>query len=166
MNEARAPTEDRVREKVLKEYKSGVGPKALADKTGISINTIKSWIKRDKAKEAKGAPQKKKGAPQKKKPGGHGAPKGNTNALKHGGYSSIYWDTLDEEEQAMIEDAPQDEEKMLLQQIMLFDIRERRLMKAINQYKSMKGGVYVYGVMRQETKRSFKDEKEEEEYRA
>lgn len=175
MNEARAPTDEKVRERVLKEYKSGVGPKALAEKTGVSINTIKSWIKRDKAKEPKGASSKKKGAPQKKKPGappgnknavGHGAPKGNTNARKHGGYSAIYWDTLDEEEQAMVEDAPQDEEEMLLQQIMLFDIRERRLMKAINQYKSMKGGVYVYGVTRQETKRSFKDDKDAEEYAA
>lgn len=180
MNEARAPTDGRVREQVLKEYKSGVGPKALAEKTGVSINTIKSWIKRDKAKEyqdvsrkEKGAPPKKSGAPSKKKPGaplgnknaiGHGAPKGNTNALKHGGFSSIYWDMLDEEEQAMIEDAPQDEEEMLLRQIMLFDIRERRLMKAINQYKTMKGGVYVYGVIRQETKRAFKDDKEAEEY--
>lgn len=182
MNEARAPTDGRVREQVLREYKSGVGPTALAEKTGISINTIKSWIKRDKAKESKGvsleekgAPQKKPGAPQKKKPGaptgnknavGHGAPKCNTNALKHGGYSSIYWDMLDEDEQAMLEEAQRDEEEMLLQQILLFDIRERRLMKAINQYKTMKGGVYVYGVIRQETKRSFKDEKEAEEYAA
>lgn len=182
MNEARAPTDGRLRKQVLNEYKSGVGPKALAEKTGVSINTIKSWIKRDKAKETlgvskegKGAPPERQGAPQQKRQGappgnknavGHGAPKGNTNALKHGGYSAIYWDMLDEEEQAMIEEAQQDEEKMLLQQIMLFDIRERRLMKAINQYKAMKGGVYVYGVIRQETKRSFKDKKEAEEYAA
>lgn len=182
MDEARAPTDGRVREQVLREYKSGVGPKALAEKTGISINTIKSWIKREKAKGFQGAspmkkdaPPKQKDAPSKRKPGappgnknavGHGAPKCNTNALKHGGYSSIYWDMLDEEERAMIEDAQQDEEEMLLQQIMLFDIRERRLMKAINTYKTMKGGVYVYGVIRQETKRAFKDEKEEEEYAA
>lgn len=180
MNKARAPTDGRVREQVLKEYKSGVGPKALAEKTGVSINTIKSWIKRDKAKEfkcvskkEKGAPPKNKSAPPKNKVGapygnknaaGHGAPKGNTNALKHGGHSSIYWDMLDEEEQAMIEDAQQDEEEMLLRQIMLFDIRERRLMKAINQYREMKGGVYVYGVIRQETKRAFKDDKEADEY--
>ena len=180
MNEARAPTDGRVREQVLKEYKSGIGPKALAEKTGVSINTIKSWIKRDKAKESQGAspmqkdaPPKKKDAPSKRKPGappnnknavGHGAPNGNKNALKHGGYSSIYWDMLDEEEQEMIEDAQQDEEVMLLRQIMLFDIRERRLMKAINQYRAMKGGVYVYGVIRQETKRALRDDKEAEEY--
>ena len=53
MNEARAPTDGRVREQVLKEYKSGVGPKALAEKTGVSIKTINSCIKRDKAKEFK-----------------------------------------------------------------------------------------------------------------
>lgn len=173
MNEARAPTDEKTRQQVLKEYKNGVGPKALAEKYGISINTIKSWIKREKAKAEKSAPPKKKSAPQKKKAGapkgntnavGHGAPVGNTNALKHGGYSQIYWDSLDEEEKELIEDMPTDDEELLIQQIQLFSVRERRLMKIIKQYKEMKGGLYISGVATFEEKRKFKDEEEEQAY--
>lgn len=47
---------------------------------------------------------------------GHGAPKGTQNALKHGGYSAVYWDTLDEDERELIESMPQ-EEPMNLKQL-------------------------------------------------
>ncbi len=63
MNEARAPTDEKLRAQVLANYKKGVGPKALAEETGISINTIKSWIKRDKAK----SPTQNKGATKRKR---------------------------------------------------------------------------------------------------
>ncbi len=67
MNEARAPTDEKIRAQVLADYKRGVGPKALAEETGISINTIKSWIKRDKNRVVKknNAAAKEKGAPSK-----------------------------------------------------------------------------------------------------
>ena len=99
MNETRAPTNEAVREQVLKAYRKGEKPKALSEKTGISVNTIKSWIKRDKAKSAasgKDAPRAKKGASPKGKKGapfgnqnakggkGGGAPLRNRNAEKHG----------------------------------------------------------------------------------
>ena len=114
MNEARAPTDENVRAQVLTEYRNGVKPKALSEKTGISVNTIKSWIKRDKARSKdaqEDAPQKKEGAPSKRKRGAptgnknaaeSGAPKGNQNAMKHGGYSAVYWDALSDEEKEMI----------------------------------------------------------------
>lgn len=99
MNEARAPTDDKTRKQVLKAYHNGTGPKELSEKTGISINTIKSWINRDKAKKKNattGAPKKEEGAPPERKQGapvgnrnavGAGAPKGNKNAEKHGFFS-------------------------------------------------------------------------------
>ena len=59
MNETRAPTDDTVRQKVLADYKNGIKPKKLAENTGISINTIKSWISREKKKEAEKAAAKK-----------------------------------------------------------------------------------------------------------
>ena len=83
---------------------------------------------------------------------GHGAPKGTQNALKHGGYSAVYWDTLDEDERELIESMPQDEEEILINQIALYTVRERRLMKAINKYRDSKGGVYVAGAIRFEKK--------------
>lgn len=76
----------------------------------------------------------------------------------------MYWDTLDEEEKELIETMPQDEEEILLNQIMLFTVRERRIMKAINKYREAKGGVYVAGVNKFEEKRTFKDDEEKELY--
>ena len=153
MNETRAPTNEKIRDQVLKEYRKGGKPKALSEKFGISINTIKSWIKRDKAKKAaaeKDAPTSRKGAPQKGKRGapvgnrnakgnrGGAAPVRNTNAEKHGAYSQIYFDSLDEEEQEMIREAiGDDEERELSMQIQLFSVRERRLMKRIETYKTI-----------------------------
>ena len=66
---------------------------------------------------------------------------GDKIAEKHGAYSSVYWDVLDESEKDMIEDIPMDEEMLLIEQIQLFAVRERRIMIAINKYRSMKGEV-------------------------
>lgn len=176
MNEARAPTDEKVREQVLSEYRNGAKPKALSEKTGISVNTIKSWIKRDKARKEKtieNAPQKNEGAPSKRKRGappgnknavGAGAPPGNRNALKHGGYAAVYWDSIDEEERDIVNGVPDDEEELLIEQIALFSIRERRLLKAIAKYQDAKGGQYIAGVINFEDKRKFKDEEEEKLY--
>lgn len=177
MNEARAPTDEKLRRQVLAEYRNGVKPKALSEKTGVSVNTIKSWIKRDKAKqpsEKEGAPRQKQGAPPKRKRGapvgnrnavGAGAPVGNQNALKHGGYSAVYWDVLTDEEKEMIEDAPTNEEALLIEQIQLFAVRERRLMKLINKYAETKSGQYVSGIISFEDRRKFKTSEEEENYK-
>lgn len=95
-----------VKEQIKQDYLSGAMPKALAEKYNISLNTVKSWIKRygwSKLKNG-GAPSEQEGAPSnaagsvslKKKHGGqpgnknavgHGAPKGNQNARKHGFFS-------------------------------------------------------------------------------
>lgn len=152
MNETRAPTNEEIREKVLADYRNGEKPKALSEKTGISINTIKSWIKRDKAKNAnasKDAPKSQAGAPSSRKKGapvgnrnakgnrGGAAPYRNRNAEKHGAYSTIYWDSLDDEELKLIESMDDDEEGHLVMQIQMFSVRERRLMQRIKQYKEM-----------------------------
>lgn len=155
MNETRAPTEDKVRQKVLADYRKGIKPKELAEKTGISINTIKSWISREKKKEAekavakKSAPKKKKDAPGTGKKGapfgnqnakggrGGAAPLRNKNAEKHGAYSKIYWDSLDEEELSLINSMGEDEEEQLIMQIQMFSVRERRLMQRIKNYKEV-----------------------------
>lgn len=174
MNEARAPTDEKIRAQVLADYKRGVGPKALAEETGISINTIKSWIKRDKnrvVKKNNAAAKKEMGAPSKKKTGaplgnknaaGHGAPIGNQNATKHGAYSGVYWDFLQDDERDI--EIPEDEEAMLIEQILFFSIRERRIMKAINKYMGEKSGQYICGAMKTEDKRSFCDGVEKRQY--
>lgn len=152
MNETRAPTNEEIRAQVLEDYRNGEKPKALSEKTGISINTIKSWIKRDKARKAsagKDAPEQKKGASSNKKKGapvgnknargnrGGAAPLRNHNAEKHGAYSKVYWDTLDDEEFTLIDSMDDDAEWHLITQLQMFSVRERRLMQRIQQYKEV-----------------------------
>lgn len=75
------------KEKVKADYLSGMKQKALIEKYNIPLNTLKSWVKRYHwADEKKGAPKKsKRGAPLNNKNSvGAGAPKQNTNAVKHG----------------------------------------------------------------------------------
>ncbi|MEC0552310.1 phage terminase small subunit [Bacillus haynesii] len=82
-----------------KDYVKGMKYKDLAEKYGVSVNTIKSWKRRHGWERKKGAPSeksvhtKKVGAP----PGnmnalgnkGGAAPKGNQNAVTHGFFSKF-----------------------------------------------------------------------------
>lgn len=79
---------------VKADYLSGMKIKDLAEKHNLSLNTLKSWIKRYKWSEEKnkGAPKRRKrGAPlNNKNAEGKGAPKENTNAVKHGLFSKYF----------------------------------------------------------------------------
>ena len=75
-----------------------------------------------------------------------GAPKGSKNALKHGGYSVVKWDELTEEERAMAESMEDtDTEDNLHEEVVLYTIRERRILRAINNMKevTLKGNVEI-----------------------
>lgn len=101
---------DEIRKKAKQDYLEGMKYKDICDKYNVSINTLKSWIKRYKWSEEKknynnkGAPKKKKGAPLNNVNAvgnDGGAPQGNLNAIKHGAYQSIYADMLNTEEQIL-----------------------------------------------------------------
>ncbi|MFQ4258405.1 UNVERIFIED_CONTAM: hypothetical protein C4Z64_01085 [Clostridioides difficile] len=90
-----------VKEKVKKDYLKGMKQKEISAKYDISLNTLKSWIKRyNWSKEKKkGAPINKRGAPfSNKNSVGYGAPKENKNAEKFGFFSKY----LPEETQDLI----------------------------------------------------------------
>ena len=100
-----------IRDKAKQDYLNGMKYKDIAEKYNISMNTLKSWIKRynwsDERKKLnkKGAPKKKRGAPlnnaNAKGNSGGAAPPGNLNAIKHGAYQSIYADMLGPEEKIL-----------------------------------------------------------------
>jgi uncharacterized protein YjcR len=83
--------------KAEKDYVKGMKYKEIAEKYGVSINTVKSWKRRYGWVRNKGAPSeksvhtKKRGAPKgninAKGNSGGAAPKGNQNAIKHGFFS-------------------------------------------------------------------------------
>ena len=76
-----------------------------------------------------------------------GAPKGSKNALKHGGYSVVKWDELTEDERAMAKEMEDtDTEDNLHEEVVLYTIRERRILRAINNIKeevNLKGNVEI-----------------------
>lgn len=79
------------KDQAKQDYLKGMKYKDLAEKYEVSLNTIKSWVKRygwSKEKKQKGAHKNKKGAPLNNKNAvGHGAPAKNKNAEKHGFFS-------------------------------------------------------------------------------
>lgn len=101
---------DEIRKKAKQDYMKGMKYKDICEKYDISINTLKSWIKRykwaDERKKQgkKGAHKNKVGAPigNKNAVGNEGgAPKGNLNAIKHGAYQSLYADMLSTEDKIL-----------------------------------------------------------------
>lgn len=167
---ARARSPDSI--EAEKMYRSGMKLVEIADKLGVPDGTVRRWkstqkwdAKKSERSEKKKANVRKPGAPvgnQNAK--GAGAPEGNKNAEKHGAYSAVYWDSLGEDELEMIGDVPASEEELLLEQIRLFSIRERRLMKAIKKYTEAQGGQYVSGITSFEDKRKFKTAEDEQLY--
>ncbi|WP_434132748.1 phage terminase small subunit [Sporomusa sphaeroides] len=143
------------------DYLAGMKYQAIADKYGVSLNTVKSWQKRHGwSRKEKGAPEtpkvctqneksvhpKKCGAPKgNQNAKGHGAPKGNKNAvgnkggpplgsknaLKTGEFETIWFDTLTEEEQALYGKVNTDTLAQVEQSIVFISFRERRMMERI-----------------------------------
>ncbi len=89
-----------VKEKVKQDYLKGMKQKEISAKYDISLNTLKSWIKRYKwaSEKKKGAPKSKKGAPFGNK--NATGPPGNKNAEKFGFFSKY----LPEETQELIQE--------------------------------------------------------------
>lgn len=102
--------DNNIRDKAKQDYLKGMKYKDICDKYNISINTLKSWIKRyrwsdeKKKYKKKDAHKNKKGAPfNNKNAVGNdgGAPEGNLNSIKHGAYQSIYFDMLNTEDKIL-----------------------------------------------------------------
>ncbi len=181
----RAPSEQMIKAEKL--FYDGLTMVEIAKQLGISDSTVRSWKNRygwgDKSKKnncnvAK-KDDKKTATLQKKKRGGQpgnqnskGVSKGKGNPnpkpppdmTKHGGYVPAFMDALDKDEQELVSTIPKDTETQLMEQIQLFSIRERRVLKAINKYREQKGDVSVADVTRFEDKRAFRNKEEEDEY--
>ena len=185
MSAAKIPDMELARKRVLTDYKKGMKPRELSEKYNVNINTVKSWIRRaDKGEPEKsgakkrvqsGAPKKRRGAPAKNSNAvgnSGGAPVGNTNAHIHGGYSPVYWDTLTDEEKALLDNEKPDSETLLREEIDLLSIRERRILGRIRKItafdeKAPGGmGLVVAGVIRNEDKREFDSPEDKELYEA
>lgn len=162
----RAPSEKKSEAEKL--FRKGMKLADIAKKLDVPEGTVRSWKNRgrwdekisakDKCNVAKddeksnATLQKKRGGQQGNKNAvGHAPsiPKRNKNAEKHGAFSQIYWDTLDEEEWDLIDNMDDAEEQQLILQLQEFSIRERRFMKNIKRFRDMEKenhGLAVEGV--------------------
>ena len=165
-------------------FKKGLKYREIAEKLGVPESTVKSWAtrywKKGKVASEKVASKKKKvatedatsttpkprGAPKGNANGvGNkgGAPPGNQNAVTHGGYSAILFDTLDETEHSMIDQMQPNEEQLLVDEINLLTVRERRIMQRIRKYQETP--LAISSTVRSEKKRTFESENDEQLYK-
>lgn len=141
MDEARAPNY----ELAFADYQQGMKYKDIADKYGVSLSAVKSWASRYwkqegcNQSEKRLQPNKKKVATKGGQPGNQNAagyggtgPPGNKNAVKTGEFETLFFDTLNEDEKRLIGMVRPDKEQLLLQEIQLLTVRERRMLKRID----------------------------------
>ncbi|MEG0988702.1 MAG: phage terminase small subunit [Clostridium sp.] len=139
---------DGVVQQAFADYQSGMKYKDIAEKYGVSLSAVKSWASRYWKKEGCNQKEKKLQLKQKKvatrggQPGnknatGHGGtgPPGNKNAVTTGEFETLFFDTLDPDEKKLINMVQPDKEQLLLQEIQLLTVRERRMMKRIEDLK-------------------------------
>ena len=168
-------------------FKAGMPLVEIAKKINVPAGTVRRWKSTqgwqlsDKKKQSersetnnkiksersvlKPSARKRGGQTSNSNAKGHGAPKENKNALKHGGYVPVIWDKLSDDEKELFESIPDESESHLIEEIKFYSIRERRLLEALNQLQSeAKKGIYLSAITKAETKRSFKTKEEEQLY--
>lgn len=164
---ARARSPDSI--KAEKMFHEGIKLVDIAKKLDVPAGTVRRWKstqkwdgptkkkeneRSDKEKDKK-ANVRKQGAPKgNQNAKGHGAPTGNQNATKHGAYCAVYIDALSEEEQQLLESIDDSEEQHLIEEIRLITIRERRLLKRIQNFEEQSQrtkGMLIKGVKKTST---------------
>lgn len=128
------------REQAKKMYEDGLSYKKISETLDIPINTIKSWRKRYKWIRGGATQPSNRGAPKgnRNAVGAAGnrhasAPKKNKNAVKTGEYETIFADTLTPEEKAIYSNMDNDPSFILLDEIRILRIRQRRMMNRIKE---------------------------------
>lgn len=184
---------ERLKKRVLADYhKNGKKPKELSETYKVPVNTVNTWIKREKKKVQNGSlkgslehgsdssdepfdngssePKKKKhiGAPYGNVNAignkGGGQP-GNQNALKHGGFSKLILQHVTEEEKELLALEDDDLESMILSEIKILTLQEHRLLTQLNNFSDPEKKLVVESVQRSERKRTFENKEEERLYK-
>lgn len=119
----------------------------IASQLNLPEGTVRRWkstykwgnerseIKSERSQRRKG------GQPGNKNAVGHGGtgPPGNKNAVKTGEFEALFFDTLDDDERELLGMVQPDKEQLLLQEIQLLTVRERRMMKRIDELSALEG---------------------------
>lgn len=140
---ARAPNEKVEQAKSL--YDKGLKLIEISSQLNVPEGTVRSWKNRyhwdcNVAKEKCNVAKKRGGQPKNKNAVGNtggAAPPENKNALKTGEFETLFFDCLEPDEQKLIQTVQPDKEQLLLQEIQLLTVRERRMLKRIEALKHL-----------------------------
>ena len=137
MARPRNPNQDRAYE-IYKEHDGNITNREIATILGEDEKVVAVWKSRGKwnvvQQSKKSCTTKAKGGqPGNKNAVGHGGtgPPGNKNAVTTGEFETLFFDTLEDDERLLIGMIQPDKEKLLFQEIQLLTVRERRMLKRI-----------------------------------
>ncbi len=137
---ARAPDERIKQAKAM--YLKGLKLVEIASQLNLPEGTVRRWKsthKWDNERSHRNSERShKKGPPigNKNAVGNDGgAPENNKNAVKTGEFETLFFDALEEDEKRLIGMVQLDKEQLLLQEIQLLTVRERRMLKRIEDIK-------------------------------
>lgn len=147
MARARDPNRNKAFE-IYKKHGGKIDLVEIASQLNISPGTIRGWKSKDSwdiqlngtlRKNTERSKRRKGGQPGNKNAEGHGGngPPGNKNAVKTGEFETLFFDTLDSDERQLIQMVQPDKEQLLLQEIQLLTVRERRMLKRIDQLRTL-----------------------------
>lgn len=134
---ARAP--DKRIEQAKGMYLKGMKLVEIASQLKLPEGTVRRWKSTHRwdnersDKKSERSDKKKRGG----QPGNQNAtgPPGNKNAVKTGEFETLFFDCLEPDEQKLIQTVQPDKEQLLLQEIQLLTVRERRMLKRIESLK-------------------------------
>lgn len=126
--------------RIKKDYMAGKTYKQIAEKHCVTYNEVLYLVKKKQWKRESNLSKVKKGNQNAKgNKGGPGAEKRNTRALKTGEYETIYDDLLTDEEKALLKQIELDDKKyQIISEIKILSIRERRILKKIQDLQNGK----------------------------
>ena len=126
--------------RVKKDYMSGKTYKQIAEKYGVTYNEVLYLVRKNKWKRESNLSKVKKGNKNAVgNKGGPGAEKGNTRALITGEYETIYDELLTDEEKAIMRQKElYDKKYQIMSEIKILSVRERRILKKIQDLQSGK----------------------------
>ncbi|MFR4430571.1 MAG: phage terminase small subunit, partial [Blautia faecis] len=124
-------------------YDKGLKLIEISSQLNVPEGTVRSWKNRyhwdcNVAKEKCNVAKKRGGQPKNKNAVGNtggAAPPENKNAVKTGEFETLFFDCLEPDEQKLIQAVQPDKEQLLLQEIQLLTVRERRMLKRIESLK-------------------------------
>ncbi|RDY22596.1 terminase [Romboutsia maritimum] len=140
MARVRSPNRDKAFE-IYKEHNGNIDLVEIAKLLNISPGTIRGWKNKDTWEDKINGTFRKNKERSEKKKGGHvgnknaTGPPGNKHAVTTGEFESIFFDTLEEDELKLAKSITFEKMKLLEQEIQLLTVRERRMLKRIEDSK-------------------------------